>query len=187
MIPREELRIYLIDGATVMSRDREKVGGIISCGEDHFIVEKGIFFPKDYLVRFDEVAVANADEIVLIRTKDELRRLTEDELERATVNAGTAPSPSVAASNVALHNPEAHITGHTSDVLSGENLSAPMSDIQPEDLGLKPIDTVAPRRDVANSPTVKPSDRKYYGAGSGRELPPELAGPRTPPKSRPRP
>ncbi len=61
MDARNEVR----EGMTVRSSDGEKLGKVIACSEDHFLVEKGIFFPKDYLARYGEVSEVRDGEIVL--------------------------------------------------------------------------------------------------------------------------
>lgn len=60
----EASRIH--EGMTVYARGGEKLGKVIACQPDHFIIEKGFFFPKDYLARYDEVRdVRGDDEVVL--------------------------------------------------------------------------------------------------------------------------
>ncbi|WP_232287307.1 YsnF/AvaK domain-containing protein [Anaeromyxobacter dehalogenans] len=55
---------------TVFSSDGEKLGKVAATGARTFTVEKGIFFPKDYLARYDEIAEITGDEIRLALTKD---------------------------------------------------------------------------------------------------------------------
>jgi uncharacterized protein (TIGR02271 family) len=44
------------EGTTVYCRDGEKLGKITALSDDHFIVEKGIFFPKDFTLRYEDIA-----------------------------------------------------------------------------------------------------------------------------------
>jgi uncharacterized protein (TIGR02271 family) len=60
------------EGMTVRSSDGEKLGKVISCGADEFIIEKGFFFPKDYVVRYDQASVSG-DEVMLAMPASSLR------------------------------------------------------------------------------------------------------------------
>jgi uncharacterized protein (TIGR02271 family) len=60
------------EGMTVRSSDGEKLGKVIRCDADQFIVEKGFFFPKDYVVRYDQATVAG-DEVLLALPASSLR------------------------------------------------------------------------------------------------------------------
>jgi len=43
------------EGMTVRSADGEKLGTITACGESQFHIEKGFFFPKEYVATYDDV------------------------------------------------------------------------------------------------------------------------------------
>jgi uncharacterized protein (TIGR02271 family) len=43
------------NGMFVMGTQGERIGKVIRCDTDTFVVEKGVFFPKDYELRFDHV------------------------------------------------------------------------------------------------------------------------------------
>jgi uncharacterized protein (TIGR02271 family) len=58
---------------TVRSTDGEKLGKVIACEADRFFIEKGFFFPKDYVARYDDVGEVRGDEILLRHTRAELR------------------------------------------------------------------------------------------------------------------
>jgi uncharacterized protein (TIGR02271 family) len=58
------------EGMTVFSSDGEKLGKVLSCDASTFTIEKGFFFPKDYVARYDEVAAVTGDDIRLAVTKD---------------------------------------------------------------------------------------------------------------------
>lgn len=49
------------EGMTVRSSDGEKLGKVIRCGADEFIIEKGFFFPKDYVARYDQASVSGSE------------------------------------------------------------------------------------------------------------------------------
>src|SRR6185369_12793233 len=43
------------NGMFVMGTQGERIGKVIRCDADTFVVEKGIFFPKDYELRYDHI------------------------------------------------------------------------------------------------------------------------------------
>src|SRR4029077_1773756 len=43
------------NGMFVMGTQGERIGKVIRCNNDTFVVEKGVFFPKDYELRYDHV------------------------------------------------------------------------------------------------------------------------------------
>lgn len=55
----------IAEGMTVRSADGEKVGKVIECAADAFVVEKGLFFPKDYSIRYDAIADIREGEVYL--------------------------------------------------------------------------------------------------------------------------
>ena len=61
-------------GMTVRSSDGEKLGKVIRCGEDEFVIERGYFFPKDYVARYDE-ARASGGEVLLSSPASSLRKV----------------------------------------------------------------------------------------------------------------
>src|SRR4051812_39991428 len=42
-------------GMTVSSPNGERLGNVVRVGSDTFVVEKGVFFPKDYELRYDHI------------------------------------------------------------------------------------------------------------------------------------
>src|SRR3954471_22877348 len=48
---KESLR----NGMFVMGTQGERIGKVIRCSSDTFVVEKGVFFPKDYELRYDHI------------------------------------------------------------------------------------------------------------------------------------
>ena len=61
------------EGATVRSTDGEKLGKIVACQDDGFIIEKGVFFKKDYIVRYDDVIDTRDGEVILAMDMEALR------------------------------------------------------------------------------------------------------------------
>ena len=43
------------NGMFVMGTQGERIGKVIRCDDDTFVVEKGVFFPKDYELRYDHI------------------------------------------------------------------------------------------------------------------------------------
>jgi uncharacterized protein (TIGR02271 family) len=60
------------EGMVCRSADGDKLGKVIQLGEDTFMIEKGLLFPRDYLCRFADVIEVRDDEIFLARRKEEL-------------------------------------------------------------------------------------------------------------------
>lgn len=59
MIDRTSIR----EGAVVYGSDGEKLGKVRACDAEGFVIEKGFFFPKDTVVRYEDVADASDDGI----------------------------------------------------------------------------------------------------------------------------
>jgi uncharacterized protein (TIGR02271 family) len=70
-------RTKVREGMEVRTRDDEKLGKIVRCGEADFEIEKGFFFPKEYLASFDDVHEVREDVVILAISADELKRLDE--------------------------------------------------------------------------------------------------------------
>lgn len=62
----------IAEGMTVRSSDGKKLGTVIECGTEQFLVEKGLFFPTDYGIRYEEVASVADGEVHLRLTEAEL-------------------------------------------------------------------------------------------------------------------
>ncbi len=60
------------EGMTVRSVDGHKLGKVYAVGETEFHIEKGLFFPKDYAVRYAEISELRNGEIILAHGKDSL-------------------------------------------------------------------------------------------------------------------
>lgn len=64
-------------GMTVLSQDGETLGKVVATDDWTFTIEKGLFFPKDYVARYDEIVDVAGDEIRLATTKDVFLRMRE--------------------------------------------------------------------------------------------------------------
>jgi hypothetical protein len=60
------------EGMTVRSVDGHKLGKVYAVGETEFHIEKGLFFPKDYAVRYAEISDLRNGEVILAHGKDSL-------------------------------------------------------------------------------------------------------------------
>lgn len=60
------LKSAIKEGMTVYSSDGEKLGKVIGLEADSFIVEKGLFFKKDYLCRYSDVQSLRGDDELLL-------------------------------------------------------------------------------------------------------------------------
>jgi uncharacterized protein (TIGR02271 family) len=67
------------EGMTVRSIDGEKLGKVFAVQEGEFLIEKGLFFPKDYVCRYSEISDIRGDEIILLHGKEGLKRFSFDE------------------------------------------------------------------------------------------------------------
>ncbi len=65
-------RSQVNEGMVVSSSDGKKLGRVLACTEESFIIEKGFFFPTDYVARYDDVADVSGDEIRLSRPEEGL-------------------------------------------------------------------------------------------------------------------
>ncbi|HET9450789.1 MAG TPA: YsnF/AvaK domain-containing protein [Aggregicoccus sp.] len=70
-------RTGIREGMVVRSSDGEKLGKVFAVGEDAFHIEKGLFFPKDYVARFSDVSDIRDGEIILAHGRDRLRSADE--------------------------------------------------------------------------------------------------------------
>ncbi|BDG04714.1 YsnF/AvaK domain-containing protein [Anaeromyxobacter oryzae] len=68
-------------GMAVRSSDGEKLGKVVQCSESFFLVEKGFFFPKDYLARYEQVADVRDGEVHLSAAASALREAGDEAFE----------------------------------------------------------------------------------------------------------
>ncbi|KFE60734.1 DUF2382 domain-containing protein [Hyalangium minutum] len=72
-------RIDVKEGMLVRSIDGEKLGKVFAVQDDEFLIEKGLFFPKDYVCRYAEISDIRDGEIILMHGKEGLHRFSFDE------------------------------------------------------------------------------------------------------------
>lgn len=85
-------RADLREGMTVYSLDGEKLGKIIRLEENRFWIEKGFFFPKDYLVRYDTIDQIQDNDIILSIRREDLTRADQYTTEEVTTTERAAPT-----------------------------------------------------------------------------------------------
>jgi hypothetical protein len=88
------------DGMAVFSADGKKLGKIIRHDNDTLVVEKGLFFKKDYVVGYDDIARAEGNTLWL-RLDEQLlegEREEEQEFRRASVAPSKPSGQSASAS-----------------------------------------------------------------------------------------
>src|SRR6185436_8358802 len=81
------------NGMFVMGTQGERIGKVIRCDSDTVVGEKGVFFPKDYELRYDHITDIAGGTIRYALT-DFLRGRGTDESLKA---AATAPAATTAA------------------------------------------------------------------------------------------
>ena len=74
-------------GMFVMSTSGERIGKVIRCNADDFIVEKGVLFPRDYELRYDHIADVK-DGTISYSLADYL-----ESTKQTGARTGTAPAP----------------------------------------------------------------------------------------------
>lgn len=68
--------VTLVPGLEVHDTNGDKIGKIIEVNDDSFVVEKGFFFPKDYVIPLMVVDRVDEDDHVILTVPKE--NLTED-------------------------------------------------------------------------------------------------------------
>lgn len=77
------------EGMVVYSSDGEKLGKVLQCEAETFVIEKGFFFPKDYIARYQDISDVRGDEIHLSSAKSAYTG-ARDQREASTLGAGGA-------------------------------------------------------------------------------------------------
>ncbi|WNG50973.1 hypothetical protein F0U60_47725 [Archangium minus] len=122
----------LKEGMTVRSVDGHKLGKVYAVGDTEFHIEKGLFFPKDYSVRYAEISDIRHGEIILAHGKESLRAFSDEVPYGSDAIAqregiGTSPVTRAQASDAAWMN-------------AGERTGVPLgSDLRTQDLGNQEI------------------------------------------------
>jgi hypothetical protein len=69
------------EGMVVRSLEGKKLGSVVLCDETQFQIEKGIFFPSEYLAGYDEISEVRDGEVILRHGVEALQAKKPDELE----------------------------------------------------------------------------------------------------------
>jgi hypothetical protein len=70
-------RPEMMRGMSVRSRDGKELGTVIRCNEADFQIEKGVFFPDEYLASYEDVDTIREERgmrVVVLRTNAEQLR-----------------------------------------------------------------------------------------------------------------
>jgi uncharacterized protein (TIGR02271 family) len=68
---------HFAEGTKVRSRDNENLGKVLYSDENYFVIEKGLFFPKDFSISYDDVRDFTDGTAYLKLSKDELSEWKE--------------------------------------------------------------------------------------------------------------
>jgi uncharacterized protein (TIGR02271 family) len=98
----------------VMGTQGERIGKVIRCDSETFVVEKGVFFPKDYELRYDHITdVAGGtiryalSDFLRGRSLEEAARTTAAAPEASATATATATATAAAAAAAAARAPSA--------------------------------------------------------------------------------
>ncbi|MBZ4416067.1 YsnF/AvaK domain-containing protein [Myxococcus sp. RHSTA-1-4] len=117
MFQRSDVR----EGMAVRSIDGEKLGKVFAVGDGEFHIEKGLFFPKDYLVRYSEISDIRGGEIILNHGKETLHALRGEERYEETpgTTAGLGGGAGVGPGAVGVPATGTTATGYGTDTRMG--------------------------------------------------------------------
>lgn len=76
MAQRMDVRV----GMVVKSKDGHHLGRVIGLADDSFVVEKGVFYAKDYSVPFRSVETIEDDDILLSLDQEQLHKASLGEV-----------------------------------------------------------------------------------------------------------
>ena len=76
-------------GMSVTSTKGERLGNVIRMGAETFVVERGVFFPKDYELRYDHITALSSDQISYSLSDADSRLGSTTETARAGTGTGT--------------------------------------------------------------------------------------------------
>jgi uncharacterized protein (TIGR02271 family) len=62
------------------TRDGEKLGRVTTLNEDNVNIEKGFFFPRDFVVSYDDIVEVRGNEMIIKRRGTELREMSGGEI-----------------------------------------------------------------------------------------------------------
>lgn len=132
----------IYEGQTVITLDGEKLGKVILCEHDYFIVEKGLLFPKDYAVRYEYVRGGDEGHAILSLTKEQIKNgegevaspFGQSDLSGAQVSDTSSsrltevPATAFGASTSAQNTDSFRSTGYTDPLATGSNQNFMSSD-----------------------------------------------------------
>lgn len=85
----------LSEGLIVRSMDGQKLGMILEMNELGFVIEKGVFFPKDFPANYDEIVQIENGEVILSRAQSDYAPWQEESFggwyNQTTRNLGVPP------------------------------------------------------------------------------------------------
>jgi uncharacterized protein (TIGR02271 family) len=133
------------DGMSVTSTKGDRLGKVISRSAETFVVEKGVFFPKDYELRYDHITDMGSGGISYSLSDFESRLgLTESTREEATPRAAPETASSLAAASAARASAERSAkaaasstrAAASSETSSREELRIPLME---EEIGIEKV------------------------------------------------
>ena len=86
-------RMSVSEGMYVTSTTGQRIGKVIRCDSETFVVEKGALFPKDYQLRYDHITGIGSDGSITYSLEEELAR---EELAREKSTGAAAAASSAA-------------------------------------------------------------------------------------------
>jgi uncharacterized protein (TIGR02271 family) len=94
-------------GMAVTSTKGERLGNVVRVGSDTFVVEKGVFFPKDYELRYDHITSLEGEQIGYSLSDTDARFGSLAETARAGTAATAAATAARATASTATAPPRA--------------------------------------------------------------------------------
>ncbi len=139
-------------GMAVTSTKGERLGNVVRVGSDTFVVEKGVFFPKDYELRYDHITSLEGEQIgySLSDTDSRFGSLAE------TARAGTAATAAAAAARVVPPAPPARATAPTAIGTSRTDVRIPLME---EEIGIEKVSRETGH--VRIHKTVKTEEKRF--------------------------
>jgi hypothetical protein len=125
------------EGMTVRSVDGHRLGRVYAVGESEFHIEKGLFFPKDYSVRYSEVGDIVDGEIILIHGKESLRPFSSDAL--YNINIDPLDSGRVGGTPATARPMDRDIASRDAEAYAAQPMSRRVEGLRTEDLGEQEI------------------------------------------------
>ena len=91
----------ILEGMTVYDAEGQVLGEVVSLDADGFLVEKGLVFPKETFVRYEDVAGVSGHEVQLSRSEERMAFADESErIRNAGIGAGMVGAGGVGTAGV---------------------------------------------------------------------------------------